>query len=241
MPKPPHKSGCKSGKCGTRRVARKILPLKGSRTSVIDGNKFFFPQWYMSEHGAKAKTSFWLAPINSPAAYEKQERNLIKTHFDGSERVLEIGCYVGVVSCLINKIIKDNRAHVAIELINKYAKLLRANRAINGCKFEVIVGQVVKPSKRIHRDWYKLEKTIDLNEIADKYNFNTLIMDCEGAEFDVIDQYPDIVASMDKLMIEWHRVLNGDRDEIRNRYMTRLRDMGFKVLATKSNVDFLTK
>lgn len=220
---------------------KKAQNRRAQSTVEIEGNKFHFPQWYFGEHGGKAKTSFWLAPIYYPDTYEKQERDLVKKHFDGSERVLEVGCYVGVVSCLINNIIKDKEAHIAIELLDRYAGLLEENRKTNNCKFKVICGQIINPSPRIHRDWYKLGKTIKLDDFNKEINFNTLVMDCEGAEFDFIDQYPEFVKSMEKLLIEWHRVNNSDRNAIRRQYVNRLKNMGFKLIESQENVDFLNK
>jgi hypothetical protein len=84
-------------------------------------------------------------------------------------------------------------------------------------------------------------KTIDATRLFIDKAFNTLVMDCEGAEFDFIDQYSGFVGSMKKLMIEWHRIKKGDRDKIRLKYVEKLRALGFVVVESISNVDFLIK
>ena len=214
------------------------------RSTEIAGSKFDFPDWYMEEHGDKDPKSFWMVPFNFSDQFEKEERQLIESNLDGSECVLELGGFVGVTSCFINKMLFEPEQHVVIELLERYGEVLEHNRDLNKCKFHVVTGQVVDSSERIHRDWYKLPKTTTIDDIEEeaKLKFDTLLMDCEGAEFDIIDQYPDFIQGLSKLMIEWHKLSDGsDRYEVRDKYLDLLHDWGFERVEREANVDFLVK
>ena len=211
-----------------------------------DGFKFEFPQWYLEKFADKPKTSFWLTPVYRPDEFETQERAMIRKYIEPTDRVLEVGGFVGFTSCLINSLLENRDAHVVVELLPEYAKMLEHNRDTNGCRFWVECGQLVEPSKRIHRDWYHKEKSVELAKLERLVglmglSFNTLVMDAEGAEFDFIDQYPAFVAGLDKIMMEWHRVNGQDRHEIRDEYCAKLEGWGFQLVERIDNVDFWRK
>ncbi len=98
-----------------------------AKTSEIDGNVFHFPKWYMDEHVDKAPSSFWLACINFPDKFEAQERELVYKYIQENDVVLEVGAFIGVVSCLLNRLLSNRKNHVAVELIPRYSKMLEYN------------------------------------------------------------------------------------------------------------------
>ena len=70
--------------------------------------------------------------------YEKKERYLIKKYLKPTDRVLELGGGVGVVSCMTNKILSDPKAHIVIEANPNLIPTLETNRDRNNCKFKII-------------------------------------------------------------------------------------------------------
>jgi hypothetical protein len=69
--------------------------------------------------------------------YEIPERTLIRKYVAEDATVLELGGCLGVVSCLVNRILADPRRHVVFEAHPQVAPILEANRARNGCQFQV--------------------------------------------------------------------------------------------------------
>lgn len=215
------------------------------KTTEIDGYKFIFPDWYLEEHQGKGENSFWMAPMTRPKAFEREERDLVKRHLNGNETVLELGGFVGVVACVINSLLREPERHVVVEVLDKYAELLRRNRNGNCAKFHVVSGQLVETSGRMWRDWYDRPKDVTIAELESKFSlhFDTLVMDIEGAEFDLIDQYPEFFEnpSLSKVMVEWHRAKGYDRYDMKGEYSARLTKWGFQIIDTMGNVDFLTR
>ena len=92
---------------------------------------------------------------------------------------------------------------------------LNENRIINNFNF-YIEGSALSKKKLIQRGWetivsdiligggYNWVKTITLDELNSKYNikFDTLILDCEGAFYNILMDMPEILTTINLIIME---------------------------------------
>lgn len=135
--------------------------------------------------------------------------------------VLEIGGNVGRNSCVIASILKDSSNLVVIESSPEFATQLNENRVLNGLNFSIVSKALSKVplyqwkwqtySKEIldqreqgpDEEWLPIE-TISWTDLKNMYpyNFNVLVLDCEGAFYFILQQEPDILQGFEKILIE---------------------------------------
>ena len=206
------------------------------KTVEIEGNTFVFPEAYCQRHAHHGPKTFWWRPVNKPQAFEKEERLLLKQHIRLKDTVLELGGFVGVTACLINKLIDPDvrHQHVVFEVDPLYAGMLANNGFLNHCDFRVVCGQIVEPTART-LECFHTPKTHDVTTLG---VFNTLVMDIEGAEYDFIDQNPAFFPGLHKMFIEWHKTAKASRKSMRKQYRAKLRDMGFVMSGSVGSVDY---
>lgn len=130
--------------------------------------------------------------------------------------VLEIGGNVGRNSCILASILEDGGAKmVVLESDPESARKLDDNRERNGFNFHI---ESAALSKRplVQRQWETKEaspglgaewtpvKTITWTELKKKYpmNFDTLILDCEGAFYFILKDEPSILDGIKLVQIE---------------------------------------
>ena len=133
--------------------------------------------------------------------------------------ILELGGNIGRVSSILSTIIKSDNNLLVLECSPVHYKELLENRDNNGFTFNV-EGKALSSQKLYQFGWNtyteeELEKysnsgdateveTITLDEIRNKYKlyFNTLIIDCEGAFYYIIQSFPSILDNIEKIIIE---------------------------------------
>src|SRR5262249_50614366 len=76
--------------------------------------------------------------------YELPERALAKRHLPPTATVLELGGCIGVVACVINHILQQPRRHVVVEGNPSIIPVLKRNRDLNGCAFQIVHGVVTQ-------------------------------------------------------------------------------------------------
>ncbi len=144
---------------------------------------------------------------------EFPEQIMATTYLTGSEKVLEIGGNIGRNSLVIASIVKNDQ-FVCLESDTDIAKQLIENRDINGFTFHVESSALSK-NKLIQFGWntiqsdilldgYKWVNIISFDEIKTKYNieFDTLIIDCEGAFYYILQDFPEILAHIKTIIME---------------------------------------
>ena len=92
---------------------------------------------------------------------ELPERTLIERHMPPGASVLELGAYIGVVSCFINRRLALPARHLAVEANPYLIDALSANRERNQGKFDVL-------NSVISRDpvaFVSTDKTMDSNSL----------------------------------------------------------------------------
>lgn len=153
-------------------------------------------------------------------AYEKQERQLVERYLASEARVLELGGCIGFISCLTNRRLSTEAAarHTVVEANPVVIPYLKRNRDLNNCRFQVIQGVVSnKPAGfHVNREDFLASHLGSEGEpvetvahfayddlpCADEYD--TWIMDIEGAEVAFIEENQSVLPSIRILIVEMH-------------------------------------
>jgi len=147
---------------------------------------------------------------------EKPEQKMVVRYLTGKEKVLEIGGNIGrnslIISYLLNK--QKNQNIVVLESDPNIAKQLQENRDNNHLKFEIEASALSKRNL-IQKEWitmvsdkvldgYTKVNTITWEELKAKYpiTFDTLILDCEGAFYYILQDMPEILENINLIIME---------------------------------------
>lgn len=147
---------------------------------------------------------------------ELPEQKMAVRYLTGNEKVLEIGGNIGRNSLIISSILRDsgNNNFVTLECDVNIANQLRENRDLNNMNFHI---EPTALSKRnlIQLGWdtiasdtlldgYSPVNTITYDELISKYNinFDTLVLDCEGAFYYILMDMPEILNNINLIIME---------------------------------------
>jgi FkbM family methyltransferase len=158
---------------------------------------------------------------------EFPEQKMVTNYLKGNEKVLEIGSNIGRNSLIISSILGDNNSNlVTLESHPYIANQLRENRDLNNFIFH-IENNALSKRKLIQRGWatmvsdtleegYDWVNTITLDEIKSKYNiqFDTLVLDCEGAFYYILMDMPEILDNIKLIIME-----NDYRENYKKQYI----------------------
>tara|TARA_B100000965_G_scaffold252156_1_gene212141 strand:+ start:2964 stop:3818 length:855 start_codon:yes stop_codon:yes gene_type:complete len=159
--------------------------------------------------------------------YEVNEKILIEKYLTQNDIVLELGGCIGVISLVINRIINNNGAHVVLEIDKNKFEYLELNKQVNHANFKLFNGALSDKKnlyyeesnsfwggKVVESENSKLVNCYNLTELEQKSNlkFNTLVMDIEGGETEIINELD--LTSFNKLLFEIH--FDRNKDEYRN-------------------------
>jgi FkbM family methyltransferase len=144
---------------------------------------------------------------------EFPEQKMAVRFLDASSKVLEIGGNVGRNS-LILAMITDQSSLVTLESDPTIARFLEENRDANQMTFH-IEPSALSLRPLIQKGWdtivsdlvldgYKKINTITLDELRAKYQipFNTLVLDCEGAFYYILQDMPSILDGIQTIVME---------------------------------------
>jgi FkbM family methyltransferase len=145
---------------------------------------------------------------------EVPEQKMAVMYLNGDEKILEIGGNVGRNSLIIASILHDETNLVTLECDNNIADQLMENRNLNNFNFH-IERSALSNRKLIQRGWdtkpsdilesgYNWVNTISLDELQNKYNieFDTLVLDCEGAFYYILMDMPEILDNINLIIME---------------------------------------
>lgn len=134
-----------------------------------------------------------------------------------SDVVLEIGANIGRNTLIISECLSDDRNLVSLESDPLIAKQLEENKVINNKNFNIIPRALSK-NYLIQKDWtciphdinnpipegYKLIDIIDLESIKRTLNknFTVLVLDCEGAFYYILQDFPEILDKVKTIIME---------------------------------------
>jgi FkbM family methyltransferase len=152
--------------------------------------------------------------------YEAEERTLIKTYLRPSDRVLEFGACLGIVSCVTNRLLEDRSAHVVVEANPLLVPSIYRNREINKAGFLIehcAVSNKPEETFYLHPVYIvggtsqrETDRPVrlpgrSLRELEERYGpFTTLIIDIEGSEGDVFESSQDILSRYRLVIAEMH-------------------------------------
>jgi len=161
---------------------------------------------------------------------ELPEQKMAVRFLQPGDTVLELGGNVGRNSLIIASIVKSL---VVLECDPAIAKQLEENRDANGMRF-AIEPAALSLRPLIQKGWntivseevlpgYTRVNTITLDEIRAKYTYDTLVLDCEGAFYYILQDMPDVVYGVHTIIME-----NDYRDPTHKEYIDRiLTEKGF--------------
>ena len=145
---------------------------------------------------------------------EFPEQKMVVRYLKGSEKVLEIGGNIGRNSLVIASILENNNNFVTFESDINISKQLTSNRDLNNMHFH-IESSALSNRKLIQKGWdtipsdillpsYNWVNTVTLEEVKSKYNieFDTLVLDCEGAFYYILMDMPEILTGINLIIME---------------------------------------
>jgi FkbM family methyltransferase len=147
---------------------------------------------------------------------ELPEQQMIVKYLSGYNNVLEIGSNIGRSSLIISSILKESNNYnfVTLETDKITYQQLLENKQLNNLYFH-IENSALSKRKLIQKDWitiasdvlldeYKEVNTITWEELNNKYNiqFDTLVLDCEGAFYYILMDMPEILNNINLIIME---------------------------------------
>ena len=150
---------------------------------------------------------------------EYPEQTLIVNNIKGDEKILEIGTNIGRCSMIIATLINDQKNFVTMEFDEDAIKKCEHNKDINNFKF-IIEKSALSKTKLEKKPFGvfhmtvpyhgndlnnpNLISTIDFNDLQQKHNiqFDTLILDCEGAFYYILLDMPEVLDNINCVIIE---------------------------------------
>ncbi|MEL7431534.1 MAG: FkbM family methyltransferase [Chlamydiota bacterium] len=145
---------------------------------------------------------------------ELPEQLLAVNFLPANAKVLELGGDVGRNSCVIASLLEDSSNMVVVEPRLEAVAGLKANRNHNHFKFHIepsAISEVplvqkgwnTKPSD-VNLPGYSRVRTITFRQLLSKYkiDFDTLVVDCEGALYYILKDDVSILKNIQLILIE---------------------------------------
>ena len=145
---------------------------------------------------------------------ELPEQKMVVRYLSGNEKVLEIGANIGRNSLMIASILNNPQNLVSLESDINIARQLNQNKVLNNLDF-YIENSALSNRKLIQKGWdtipsdtlingYNSVNTITLDNLKNKYNieFDTLVLDCEGAFYYILMDMPEILTNINLIIME---------------------------------------
>ncbi len=152
--------------------------------------------------------------VHGSLAEEYPEQLMAAMYVSKNAKVLELGGNVGRNSCVIASILKKSKNLVVVESSSESAKLLQENRDANKLQFHIEASAISKvplvqsgwktvPSK-VDLPGHTRIKTISYAKLKKKYGikFDTLVVDCEGALYNILVDDPKMLKNITTVIIE---------------------------------------
>lgn len=153
-------------------------------------------------------------------SYEKEEAKYLSKFLPSSAQILELGSCLGFISCLSNKIIDNGFNHVVLEANPNLIPWIKKNKEVNNCKFSIensiisknklntfyIHDLIVGGSTKRKTGKEVIIDGVNFDFLEHKYSisFDTLIMDIEGGELEVLRNFQKDIAKLKRVFLELH-------------------------------------
>jgi len=175
---------------------------------------------------------------------EERPEQLMATHFlRGKEKVLEIGGNIGRNSLVIASLLNNSENLLTLECDPISFEKLIENKNVNNLNF-LVENSALSARKLIQKGWDTIPSDILLegytsicsitwNQLKEKYpiDFDTLVLDCEGAFYYILQDFPEILNGINLIIME------NDYHEISHKQFINsvLKRNGFNVVYTEGN------
>jgi FkbM family methyltransferase len=185
--------------------------------------------------------------------YERPERLALKQFLDPEVPVIEFGGNIGIVSCIINKRLKNPEQHIVIEANPELIPGLERNRHNNQCQFQIINCAIAQgcnevafnisndtlgSSVQIMSQRSVIVPAITLKTLLKQYKFSTctLVCDIEGGEIDLIKYESDLIKErVSTIFMEVHAKFTGQAAV--DSMLTQLLNLRFEIVFNRwSNI-----
>jgi len=147
--------------------------------------------------------------------YEEYPEQLMSVKYiKGDEKILELGANIGRNTLIMSRLLKDSSNIVSLECDPESAYKLEINKISNSLKFNI---EIAALSKRplIQKEWntivsetvldgYTKINTVTYQDLVKKWNttFDTLVIDCEGAFYYILMDFPEILNNVNLIIME---------------------------------------
>lgn len=145
---------------------------------------------------------------------ELPEQKMAIRYLSGNEKVLEIGSNIGRNSMIISNLLTDSTNLVTLETDTNIVAILREHKRINNLNFH-IEHAALSMRKLVQKGWdtmpsdtvpegFTQVNIISYAELQKKYNmnFDTLVIDCEGALYYILLDMPEILEHVKLILME---------------------------------------
>ena len=146
--------------------------------------------------------------------HEYPEQLMAINYINENDIVLELGANIGRNTCIIAQILNNDRNLVTLESNLQHVNELTINRNNNDFNFQIEPSALSK-KMLIQKGWdtqvsdvllpgFTKVNIIEWSELKKKYNlnFNTLVADCEGALYYILQDEPDMLINFNKIILE---------------------------------------
>lgn len=143
---------------------------------------------------------------------EYPEQLMSMIYIKPKDKVLEIGSNLGRNTLIISSLLEDSSQLVTLECNPQTYKMLMLNRNMNRFHFRaeskalsarplILSGWNTEPGDL--KPGYVKVDTITFQELVDKYGqFDTLVVDCEGALYYILQDCPELLTHINKVIME---------------------------------------
>jgi FkbM family methyltransferase len=165
--------------------------------------------------------------------YELEERQLVKKYIRPDDKVIELGACIGVISSITNKLLTSPESkHLVIEANPNLIPWIYKNKTLNKSNFKIEFCALSQGTTvtfylndlivggSLQKEGVPTEVPArSLLELEEKYGqYNVMIMDIEGGEYDVLRNSESLLEHYRLLIIELHEDVLGEEilEECRN-------------------------
>ena len=183
--------------------------------------------------------------------HESQEIALVRQHLVAELPVIELGGGIGVVSCIINRILANPRDHIVVEANPDLIPTLETNRGLNRCQFQIrdVALAYDGPAIALAIDSFASSrvdgagqrrvhvKTTTLARLLQESGFAriNLVADIEGAEVHLVEKEGSLLSQrVQTLIFEIHPRYSGV--ERATQMLVVIESLGFVETARSHNV-----
>ncbi|MCB0532407.1 MAG: FkbM family methyltransferase [Lewinellaceae bacterium] len=192
-------------------LAGSYFTLLGKKKAKLDGVEVLVPY---------EVTDIRLRGQFQIKSYEKHERRYLKKYVHPESSILELGGCIGIVACVANSLLRHPKRHVVVEANPELVPYIERNKQHTGSAFAIencmvsdqaendfYIGPSIGESSARRKSLKKISvpgRTIAQLEQKHQLQFDTLIIDIEGAELDFFRENKTWLRRLNTVILETH-------------------------------------